>query len=528
MNKSEDGPKTSRDDPWDARFRYLTEGRLMPNFKRGVVRQMQMYDPYVKTALEHFDDGLRKSLKGYTRRPGDEYAMLASLKKYDTPAYTKPAQYNTDKRFATCYDAAFAQVSKDFRLQHKVIPTFVESVDLVEDTSSGYPHFTRKSSIKETILKEARTYFHYAKEGINHTPFLPCSVGVRGALSDADNPKTRLVWMYPAAITASEAVFAQPLIEKYYSEKADLFLTGTNARSRLANLASHIDDDANIGVGLDFSSFDTFPVNDLIRKAFAILAENIEFGYYWDPETGTQIAGTTDSRDFNRVKRRAEIAYSTLIEYFIHTPLLLPNGRTVYKHHGVPSGSHFTNLIDSIVNRLLIKTFELYTNRRFKHLMTNGDDSAFLVHHEKAENILEDANVFFLHCFKMLVKPEKSVVADLASDMHMSGTRWNQALPYRPTQEWFQMALYPTTFVTDEMLAFQRLLGIGIAGAFRDPTYCRFFDFFQSAYDCRKDKMLNWRRFKWLEYGFGIEDLPKVYKQKSRLAQKLRTLLFNP
>jgi hypothetical protein len=398
---------------------------------------------------------------------------------------------------------------------------------LVMDSSSGYPHFTRKSEIKDQILHEGRTWLHHAKsKEYSRLPLLPCSVGVRGALSPEDDPKTRLVWMYPAAVTVAEGVYAQPLIKKMYDQKANHLLVGTESRFRISKYLSLLSEEKNtFGVGLDFSSFDCFPVADLIRDAFDILKQNLAFGSYWDHENGNVTAGIDDLRNWERVARRAEQGYDNLVNYFVHTPMILPNGRIIRKHHGVPSGSHFTNLIDSIVNRLLQKTFGIYTERSIRELRTNGDDSAFIISDTYVPNILKDASQFF-ELWYMKCKPEKCVVASTPADMHISGTKWLRCCPTRTDVEWFQMALYPSTFVKDANMAFQRLLGIGIAGGFYSSKYTQFFEYFQTGYDCQHGpNLLSWKRLRWLEPVFGINDLPKIYKKKSATT-KIRGILW--
>lgn len=515
-------------DPWQKPFRHMTYCGQKP-YKRGVLSNTQRYDPFINEALRHYDNDFRKSLKGFTRTPGDEFKLRESLDKYDQPTRTFDNVFHNNDRLRQCYDQSYAEVFDEFRLDSKVVPKFPTAVDLVMDSSSGYPHFTRKSEIKNQILHEGRTWLHHAKQKeYRRLPLLPCSVGVRGALSPEDDPKTRLVWMYPAAVTVAEGVYAQPLIKAMYEQKAKYFLTGVESRYRISKYLSLISEDKDTyGVGLDFSSFDCFPVKDLIVDAFKILKQNLAFGSYWDPENGVVTAGVDDSRDHERVKSRAEHGYDNLVEYFIHTPLILPNGRVVRKHHGVPSGSHFTNLIDSIVNRLLQKCFGLYTERSIRELLTNGDDSAFIVSSTYVTNILEDAVHFFKHWW-MTCKPEKCVVAGTPGQMHISGTKWLCCIPTRTTVDWFQMALYPSTFVKDPNMSFQRLLGIGIAGGFYDATYCSFFDYFQSGYDCRHGpNLLSWKRLRWLEPVFGLNDLPKIYKQKSSIT-KIRTILWAP
>lgn len=514
--------------PWTKPFRHMTNVGCIP-YKRGVLANTQRYDPFINEALRHFDNDFRKSLKGYTRTPGDEFKLRESLDKYDAEPRTFANVFHDNPKLESAYDMAFRQVLREFKLDKKVVPKFPTAVDLVMDSSSGYPHFARKSDMKDQILHEGRTWLHHAKsKDFTRLPMLPCSVGVRGALSPEDDPKTRLVWMYPAAVTVAEGVYAQPLIKAIYEQKAKHLLVGVESRFRISKYLSLISEEKHrYGVGLDFSSFDTFPVVDLITDAFKILKQNIEFGSYWDPDNGVVTAGLDDKRNWERVANRAEHGYDNIVNYFIHTPLILPNGRVVRKHLGVPSGSHFTNLIDSIVNRLLQITFGIYTERSIRDLATNGDDSAFTVSDTHVTNILEDAARFF-QLWWMKCKPEKCVVASSPEEMHISGTTWHRLNPTRTDVAWFQMALYPSTYVKDANMAFQRMLGIGIAGAFYSSKFCQFFEYFQTGFDCRHGpNLLSWKRLRWLEPVFGLNDLPKIYKKKTAVT-KIRTLLWAP
>jgi hypothetical protein len=508
---AEDNPSV-----WDYPYRYLTDSKRFPDYKRGILRLSQRYDPFVDVALQSFDPELRESIKGYTRSPGDVYDLADKLRKYDKPTRAHP----TDRYFNVCYNEAFRTVLKECKLDAPVVPHWILDVDLVKSTSSGYPHFQRKGDIMADILQEGRFQLHHMKLFDMHKcPFLPCTISTRGGLSEASDPKTRLVWMYPAAMTACEAVFAQPLIDKFYKEKADLFLTGVDSKFRIQRFLSLISDDLDThGVGLDFKSFDTLPSNRLIRDAFAVLKQNIKFGYYYDKITGLQ-------KGRSGVDVRAEKAFDNIVEYFIHTPMLLPNGRCVTKHHGVPSGSHFTNLVDSIINRILIRTFALYEGIPISKLMTNGDDSAFRVSTTYVSGILERAAIFFDKFFGMTISVAKSCVAQAPSQMHVSGTTWTGLRPTRSTTEWFMLAAYSDTFISRPFDSFQRLLGLGIAGGFGNAKFTSFFHYFQTGYDCRHGpNLLNWNKLRWLEHAFNITDLPLVYKQGSKTNTRLRLL----
>nr|QKO02079.1 RNA-dependent RNA polymerase [Macrophomina phaseolina partitivirus 1] len=503
---------------WDFDLRYMTEVKRLPDWRRGILRQTQNYDPFVDVALKSFDSELRTDIKGMTRSPGDDYDLANALLRYDKAPISLKF---SDRRFMAAYSQAVSEVMSEFKLFNPVVPHWILDVDLVKSTSSGYPHFKRKGDIFDQIRQEGRFHLHHLKlYDLHRCPLLPCSPSTRGGLSEVDNPKTRLVWMYPAAMTACEAVFAQPLIDALYSEKRDLFLTGVDSKFRIQRFLSLLDgEEGHFGVGLDFKAFDTFRSTQLIYDAFAVLKQNIKFGYYYDKVTGLQ-------QGRSGVAARAEKAFDNIVEYFIHTPIVLPNGRIVTKHHGVPSGSHFTNLIDSIVNRILLKTFGFYEKIPIRNLRTNGDDSAFTVTDTYVTDIIQKASVFFDNFYRMTVSVDKSVVASAPSQMHVSGTVWTHQRPTRSTREWFMLAAYSDTYIAEPIDSFQRLLGLGIAGAFGDARYCSFFDYFQRGYDCRHGpNLLNWKKLRWLEHAFNITDLPMVYKQGAKSTLRLRLLV---
>jgi len=362
------------------------------------------------------------------------------------------------------------------------------------------------------IRKEARKLFHHMKRLPRDRLGYPyCAPAAKGAVSDVLDPKTTLVWMYPAAMACCEAVFAQPLINAYYNDprKAHLFLTGVDALHRIARFVADLDEEEDsYGIGLDFSQFDILRANFIIKDAFGILNDNLCHGSYWDPINGVVYGGSG-------VARRSEHAFWSCVDYFINTPMILPNGRVVVKHLGIPSGSHFTNLIDSIVNRILIYTFSFFHELSIFGLMTNGDDSAFRVSVRNYHVVVSVAEQFFKEYFDMLVKVQKSCIAGAPSQMHASGVFWTRLRPHGPTQDWFELALYPKAYVRDPFEAFQRMLGIGIAGAFTDHKYCDFFTYYQTGYDIRslEPELLSWTKLRWLQYAFG--DLPLILIKKN-------------
>lgn len=474
---------------------------------------MQQYDPYVYEALKHFDGEydtkLLKATKGSTRVAGDDVSLMDRLSGYDKPVFTLKRKYQTS------YNIALRELERRLRLNEKVNPRWIYDVDIINSTTTGYPHFKKKGDIREKIFGEARFLFHLMKRKEFSDMGFPFTVpATRGASRPQDKEKTRLVWVYPAAVLIAEGVYAQPLIDKLYSgEFSELFLTGTNALGKHRELIAQLsNEEERIGVGGDFESYDTMACNFAIKDVFALLSRKLNHGTYeGKTKEDVQTGGLG-------VKRRSEHAFSNIVEYFINTPMILPNGRIVRKQIGVPSGSHFTNLIDSLVNWLMHKTFSLYHRIKVEHLKVNGDDSAFICGAEHKKYILESMRTFFLDAFGLTLNKSKSIIAERPSEMHMSGTTWSNFVPTRTTEEWFKLALNPKTYVKDPGEGFQRLLGIGYCGGFTDATYCKFFNYYQRGYNCNHlgDK-LNWEKYRWMEFLFGTTELPVYYKSRKSM-----------
>jgi hypothetical protein len=55
-------------------------------------------------------------------------------------------------------------------------------------------------------------------------------------------------------------------------------------------------------------------------------------------------------RDMFPKSRRIDKDFKAIVKTFINTPIIMPDGYVYVKNKGVPSGTSFTNIIDSLVN----------------------------------------------------------------------------------------------------------------------------------------------------------------------------------
>jgi hypothetical protein len=225
----------------------------------------------------------------------------------------------------------------------------------------------------------------------------PCTAAAKTTVQPPGGEKFRLVWVYPVDMTIAEGMFAQPLIRAYNERRH-----GTYAiwfRWHKGDM-HHLNSMLNTGsewLGLDYSSFDVNVPAWLIRDAFNILVENLnfkEYEYYGSP---------TDPESLPNL-------WKAVVNYFINTPIKTKAGKIVVTKSGVPSGSYFTSLIDSVCNCIMLHYILLTTKTTYYQRFVMGDDC--IVRVTKGSCNLGLFAHLAEQCFGAKVNPEKSELGE--------------------------------------------------------------------------------------------------------------------
>jgi hypothetical protein len=230
-----------------------------------------------------------------------------------------------------------------------------------------------------------------------------------------DGPKQRLVWGYPQSITLAEAQFARPLINAFVAKRSPMAF-GKLRFQLSAEMTTILN--AHCRYGFDMSRFDASVSPRLIKMAFAVLSHNFDLS----PQK---------RREWNMVR-----------DYFIHTPILMPDGNVYIKHRGVPSGSYFTQLVDSVVNFFIIQYAYMKIVGRLLPLdkiRVLGDDSLF------SSNVAISMKHFrdTLETVGFTLNIAKSCVAINDSKVEFLGHVWNHGLVDRDPRLIAQRMIYP-------------------------------------------------------------------------------------
>jgi hypothetical protein len=258
----------------------------------------------------------------------------------------------------------------------------------------------------------------------------PCLVGIRTQqkpqiiedrsldnIKENYRGKTRLVWMYPFEVTIVEGMFALPIMDRFKHTKTPITI-GVH-KGVLGSRIHHEIGSRRYKYALDYSRFDSTISADLIHAAFRILRTN--FGHF------------TPYQDR---------AWNVAINYFVHTPIVMPDGYLyVGKEHGVPSGSFFTQIIDSIVNTILVGAmshkFSLMVDE--SKFMVLGDD---LLMSSDVKLNLPEISAFLLE-YGIIMHPEKC-----ETRMHYLGAYWKNGVPTRPLNEVVNKMICPEHYRT--------------------------------------------------------------------------------
>lgn len=229
--------------------------------------------------------------------------------------------------------------------------------------------------------------------------------------------KTRLVWGYPLEMTIMEARFARPLIDVFKTKRSPMAF-GLSKAELGAYIHRYVVDQKGKIFALDYSKFDSTISASMIKQAFRILST------WFTPED------------------RKELGWDRVVSYFIHTPIVMPDGHLYkVKHHGVPSGSYFTQMVDSIVNVAVCYALSSrfgFTLRE-KSLFVLGDDVLMTI-----QSGQQDLSAWsrYLKTFGLIINVEKSIV-DVP---HFLGAVWYTGKPDADVEELVTKAVFPESF----------------------------------------------------------------------------------
>lgn len=413
--------------------------KRLDGFRRGLASDKtgRIFDYQMLSVLEEYvrdADNLNDVVKYLANDCFDQdgYAFSQSLKLYKT--YEKAYDYFAEEDYTSFrwnqnYQKALKDLKKLFAQDHLTALRYTSDEDIINavpkvSTHSGWTWietgFKTKGENMENIFKKWRDAKNTAiRVGSFEKPILP---GVRtqcsGAFDEEGNfthtckHKARLVSMVDLMVILAELKFAKPFQKvlgnkEFYAGAKDPHGIGSiiwDCRVRFANYLS-----------LDYSRFDQSISSWLIEDAFSVIKSCFQ--------------GLSDED---------ELLWDIVVRDFIQKNFVTPSGY-LHSKKGVPSGSMFTQIIDSLVNWIMITTY-LYSKGVKGQMLIMGDDNLLFVDHIITA---DDIASYLKKNFGVIVNPDKTTVGSTSRDPEFLSRTWTRHGQWRDPNVLISKLLYP-------------------------------------------------------------------------------------
>lgn len=348
--------------------------------------------------------------------------MLEGLKRFSLPNHPS-FQWNQN------YQSAKSQLLDKFSSLRLSELTYDGDDSIKEalpklDTHSGFTYletgYKYKGENLDNIYERYMLEEKIAREcGSFNKPILPgCRTQGSGAFDEFGNEtgdckhKTRVISMIDMMQIIAELKFAAP-IQKALAEMS-CYAGGKDPRS-ISRIIAGMRGKYYYFLSLDYSAFDQSISDWLIYDAFDILKSafiNID-----------------------------EELYSVIVKDFIHKNFITADG-VIYARKGVPSGSMFTQIIDSIVNILMVTTY-LNSIGTSGDMIVMGDDNLLYV---KDEVSVEAISSYITKNFGVVTNSDKTSFGQRKDDPEFLSRVWRNNGQWREPHTVVAKVLYPERY----------------------------------------------------------------------------------
>lgn len=280
-------------------------------FSNGIQSRMPQRSAYTSVKSDKYWQSIAK--------PSDMYKRIDAY-------FNDPCCLKDDMLIDDAFDAVKHEVSMAFDKPVRPYGWHKTFKSIPQDTSPGYP-LNRMGFTQKRMCGGLRQRFNVMmKQFTSHWSIdtFPCMAGVRNQICAKETNKPRLTWVYPMEVTMIEATFALPLFKKL--KRCSLLAWDIEWHNgglpRMCNKMPL----RNAYFGTDVSHFDASCLESRIRRAFSLLRSFLDLQ-----------------------SKQEKNAWKFVVNYFVNTWIVMYDNAYL-TDHGVPSGSYFTQIIDSLLN----------------------------------------------------------------------------------------------------------------------------------------------------------------------------------
>jgi hypothetical protein len=383
-----------------------------------LTRLGHLEDPFVKDLIwDSLEEDTRVALLRYSRGLYDVARHYHSFDFFKRPISVDELNGERLKNHPH-FNSAFQVVLDDLQCLQGIRlmrPSQLKQVEFHGGTAAGYGYKGKKrDNHKRAVRNALRALRGYKTHGIKYR-FVPDMAFARTQLSERSSPKLRHVWGRAFHHILIEGLLANPIYNVLKIRPSPIYI----GRDLLKEMPFEI----HIALRhrepvycLDFSKFDASLSRFLISKAWSVLEHLVHF---------------VDNQDRS--------CFSFMRDLFMNNPIVMPDGKLFIVRAGLPSGSYFTQILGSICNLLLIRTFQITHFGRPLPTRVLGDDSIFTA---PVEMSIEDVASFF-EPFGLKLNKEKTLITSEFQKVHFLGHNFYGSKVTRPVFESLTLSLYP-------------------------------------------------------------------------------------
>jgi len=324
--------------------------------------EVTYYDEFaLEELLDIKQEYYTQFIEGWSRSFYSGEAHLKNILEYSIP--DTPITAVNQSLYADSCSAVRMEINSLPRVEAFDVNTQLDLISYEPSSSAGYGYFGSKGPINGSVHKRAMsrakaTIYDACSStghGIEHQlrTAVPDVGYTRTQLADiAERTKVRGVWGRAFHYILLEGTSARPILEAF--QNADSFYQiGSDPTVNVPRKLGLLSSTCRWMYGIDWSKFDATVSRFEINAAFDILKTMVIF-----PNFITQQAF-----EFSR-------------QLFIHKKICAPDGHIYWAHKGIPSGSYYTSIVGSVVNRIRVEyMWRLQFNRGPDRCYTQGDDS---------------------------------------------------------------------------------------------------------------------------------------------------------
>lgn len=365
---------------------------------------------------------------GFNQSQYDYAKIKEALVKFSSPSHSS-FQWNANyKKAKELLKAEFLKFNLR-TIKYRSESDIVESLPRV-DTHAGFSYiYTGKKKKGEYVGElfsefSAKCLLAKLEKSFNSLILVSARCQASGAFQDDGSetgtykPKTRMVSMIDIYQILAELMFAKPLQQCLAT--VDWYAGGKDDNALHQNIYSKARQSRTV-LSLDYSSYDQTISDWLIDDAFEIIKACFtnEIGF--------------DEEMFNII--RNDFKFKCFVD---------GEGNIVSSSKGVPSGSMFTQIVDSIVNKLMITTYMLSKGISDYSMMIMGDDNLVVVQDHEVSK--EDVSSYITKNFGVVCNPDKCSSYSYPESFEFLSRFWKLNGVWRTPEILISKMLYPERF----------------------------------------------------------------------------------